>query len=119
MAKAKRPGYIRTTWRDERGKDRTCELTAILAFELVSFGIADLKRNSTRELRIRNDYVLTKRDGKWTPATRTSSLPAQESRPLDWRLKVRTNAEMMLRRALYNYSAEDALDFRWILALNA
>lgn len=119
MAKNKRPGYIRTTWRDERGKDRTCELTAILAFELVTFGIADLKRNSTRELRIRNEYVLTKRDGKWIPSTRISALPSHEAKPLDWRLKVRTNAEMMLKRALYNYSAEDVADFRWILAINA
>ena len=117
--KNKRPGYLRVTWRDERGRDRTCEITAILASELVQYGIAELKARSTKEMRLRPEYLLVKADGKWRPETRVEALPKHVTHPLDWRFKVRTNAEVMIKRALYNIGPDDAIDFRWILALNA
>lgn len=114
----RRPGYLRANYRDERGRDRECEITVILADELIRFGLARLKSNSSRELRLNPEYLLTKSDGHWVPQARTESL-SRPHRPSEWQFRLRTNAEILLRRALYSYSPEDAQDFRWVLALAA
>ena len=118
MSKSKRTGYLLLSFRNERGTDQRIEITAILAHELVTKCLADLKRKSNRELRLRDDYVMTKRDSKWLPQLRVSAIPAP-TRLLDHRLRLRTNAEVLNARAQFIASRSDLHNWPWILAIAA